>query len=183
MDAMLTRRMTADEYLALPEDGYPRTELIEGEVVVSQPKAPHQLVVQAVLRALEGWTLAADARGVVTLPLDVKVDERNVFGPDLLWYADGRALAHDAPYPLPQLAVEVRSPRTWRYDVGAKMLAYERAGLEELWLVDTVARTVIVCRRSGPGVPTFDVLREVTAGEALTSPQLPGFAIAAASLF
>ena len=77
----------------------------------------------------------------------------------------------------------MRSPSTWSYDVGAKMLAYERARLAELWLVDTVSRVVIVCRRSGPEVPTFDVLLEVGAGETLTSPQLPGFALPVASLF
>ncbi len=72
----------------------------------------------------------------------------------------------------------MRSPSTWRYDVGAKWLAYERPGLTELWLVDTDSRTVIVCRRSDGTASTFDVLLEVAAGEQLTSPQLPGFALA-----
>jgi hypothetical protein len=38
---------------------------------------------------------------------------------------------------LPDLAVEVRSPSTWRYDVGKKKATYERGGLPELWPVDT----------------------------------------------
>jgi Uma2 family endonuclease len=182
MNPMLVQRMTADEYLALGE-GYPRTELIEGEVVVDQPRVPPQRVLRAAFRALDGWALAADGRGEVMWPLDVKLDERNVFGPDLLWYSEGRAFAALWPYPLPDLAVEVRSPSTWRYDVGAKMLACERAGLTELWLVDTVATTVIVCRRTSPTASTFDVLLDVAEGEQLTSPQLPGFALDVASLF
>jgi hypothetical protein len=34
------------------------------------------------------------------------------------------------PSPLPQLAAEVRSPSTWRYDIGAMNAGYERDGLE-----------------------------------------------------
>lgn len=37
----------------------------------------------------------------------------------------------------PQLAVEVRSESTWRFDVGPKKRVYEEAGLGEQWLVDT----------------------------------------------
>jgi Uma2 family endonuclease len=184
MKAMqLVQRMTADEYLALGE-GYPRTQLVEGEVVMNQPELRHQMVVMDLIHALRVWMTAAPGRGLLSLPLDVKLDERNVFAPDVMWYAQNRAPARDdkRPYPLPDLAVEVRSPSTWRYDVGAKWLTYERAGLNELWLVDTVALTVIVCRRTGPTTSTFDVLLEVAAGETLASPQLPGFTLAVASL-
>ena len=119
------------------------------------------------------------------MPLDVKLDDRNVFGPDLLWYAEGRAPGRHAPRPspLPDLAVEVRSPSTWRYDIGAKKSAYERAGLAELWLVDTAASEVLVFRRSSPRAPSFDVSLELAVGDELTSPQLPGFTLALSSLF
>jgi len=178
----IAQRMTADEYLALGES-HPRAQLIGGEVVVDQPKAPHQRVVRAVFRALDAWALTSPGRGEVMWPLDVKLDQRHVFGPDILWYAEGRVLGDEAPYPLPDLAVEVRSPSTWRHDVGAKWLAYERAGLQELWPVDTVAEAVVACRRTSLTVSTFDVLLEVAEGQQLTSPQLPGFALDVASLF
>jgi len=119
------------------------------------------------------------------LPLDVQLDERNVFKPDILWYADDRAPARHAepPSPMPDLAVEVRSPSTWRYDIGAKKAAYERRGLPELWLVDTAAEAVLVFRRSKRDAPTFDVALELGVGEALASPLLPGFALAVGKLF
>ena len=44
---------------------------------------------------------------------------------------------------MPDIAVEVRSPSTWRYDIGAKKSGYERRGLPELWLVDTRADEVL----------------------------------------
>jgi len=180
----IAQRMTADEYLAQPEDGIP-TWLVEGEVVVNAPGLPHQDVLTELTFALRGWAKAQPGRGLAVLTLDSKLDERNVFGPDLQWYAEGRLPGrHDkAPHPLPDLAVEVRSPSTWRYDVGAKMLAYERAGLAELWLVDTVSRAILVFRRSAPTVPTFDVSVEVGIDDDITSPQLSGFSLAVASLF
>ena len=84
---------------------------------------------------------------------------------------------------MPDLAVEVRSPSTWRYDVGAKKDGYERHGLPELWLVDTEARSVLVYRRERAQSATFDVSLEVGAGEQLTSPLLPGFALPVDEIF
>jgi Uma2 family endonuclease len=121
----------------------------------------------------------------VLLPTDVVLDEFNVYGPDLIWIAE-RHRPSDLHEPLarvPELCVEIRSPGTWRYDVGAKKSCYEAGGLPELWLVDDVAATVLVFRRSTPDVTTFDVALELGRGETLTSPQLPGFGLALDELF
>jgi Uma2 family endonuclease len=185
MNAMaVAQRMTAQEYLAVPYDGV-RSDLVEGEVVVNAPTLPHQQVLRNLDRALDAWNIAAPHRGLVTWPIDVLIDERNVFGPDLLWYAEGRAPTREAerPYPMPDIAVEARSPSTWRYDIGAKKAAYERNGLAELWLVDPVAEDLFVFRRSTPKARLFDVALELGPGDTLTSPQLPGFAVALATIF
>jgi len=180
----VAQRMTAQEYLAVPYDGV-RSQLVAGEVIVQQPNLPHQQVLRALDHALEAWIRAESRRGQVTWPIDVLIDEHNVFGPDLLWYADGHSPDRDAerPYPMPDLAVEARSPSTWRYDIGAKKAAYERNGLAELWLVDPVAEDLFVFRRSSPKVGLFDVALELGRGDTLTSPQLPGFAVALATIF
>ncbi len=124
MNAMtVAQRMTADEYLAW--DGPRGTNLVEGEVVMPQPRQLHQN----------------------------------------------------------DIAVEIRSPSTWRYDVGAKKTAYERHGLPELWLVDTAASEILVFRRSTPQAAVYDVSRELAAGDTLASPLLPGFALPVADIF
>ena len=119
------------------------------------------------------------------LPLDVQLDERNVFNPDILWYAEGRAPARDAPRPspMPDVAIEVRSPSTWQYDIGAKKAAYERHGLPELWLVDTSAEAVLIFRRSRAEVRAFDLSFELCRDDRLESPLLPGFGLALGELF
>jgi hypothetical protein len=84
MNAMaVAQRMTADEYLAVPYDGV-RSQLIEGEVVVEQPLNLHQLVARELFSAVLHWTSAAPGRGDVSFPIDVRLDDRNVFGPDII---------------------------------------------------------------------------------------------------
>ena len=184
MEAMsVTQRVTAREYLAW--DGPRGTNLVEGEVVVGEPRPLHQEVLFRIAMPLRLWTLAASGRGHATLPIDVLLDDGNVYAPDVLWYSEQRRIVDSLarPQALPDLAVEVRSPSTWRYDVGAKKSAYERHGLPELWLVDTAADEVLVFRRSTPSVPIFDVAEELARGDALTSPLLPRFALALHELF
>ncbi len=177
-------RITADEYLAMGEDPRGRrSQLIDGEIVKSQHTPWHQRAVLEIVLALGTWEKGGAARGFASLPLDIKLDELNVYGPDVLWYAEGRAPAITAPrpYPPPDLVVEVRSPSTWRHDIGRKKSGYEAAGVRELWLVDF--SSVLVFRRSDPKRPDFDVTLELTPEETLSSPLLPGFALPLAGLY
>jgi Uma2 family endonuclease len=181
----VAQRMTADEYLAWEQPEWPRTWLVDGEVVVHQPTLKHQVLHGRLFAALHNWVHGDDGRGLVVSPLDVRLDERNVYAPDLLWYRAERvpAIAAQAPYPIPDLAVEVRSPSTWRYDIGTKKSIYEGEGLPELWLVDGDASVVLVFRRSNPQAPSFDVALEFDRSATLTTPLLPGFALDAGALF
>lgn len=178
-----TQTMTAAEYLARPLDLSRGIEcLVEGELVVNEPDWQHQQVVLDIAASLKAWIERGAGRGGVSLPIDVGLDDRNVYAPDVSWYRD--APAHQArPYPVPDIAAEVRSPSTWRYDVGTKKSVYERHGLPELWLVDTPASEVLVFRRSSRDAPRFDVSLELGIGDELASPLLPGFALALARLF
>jgi Uma2 family endonuclease len=184
MEAMtLVQRMSADEYLAW--DGPRGTNLVEGEVVMPQPRRIHQRVLRQLFLALSTWDVATEGRGETILPIDVSLDDGNVYAPDVLWYRSGRDLPPPdvRPQPLPDIAVEIRSPSTWRYDVGAKKAAYERHGLPELWLVDTPAQEILVFRRSAQQASVFDLSLQLAAGDTLTSPLLPGFALPVADAF
>jgi Uma2 family endonuclease len=182
----VAERLTAEEFLALPvpEVGRP-WNLVDGEVVVNDPTALHGDVLEVLLFAFGSWTRATPGRGKVALSRDLRIDGRNVFVPDLLWYRDGRVPDpyDQPPYPIPDLAVEVRSPSTWRFDRGLKRAGYEREGLPELWLVDTEARRVQVLRRAGPTAPRFDVELEIGTDGILASPLLPGFELPLAGVF
>jgi Uma2 family endonuclease len=183
--AVTTIRLQADEYFALVDELPRFTELIDGEVVVNTPTFRHQEILGFLYVGLVLWTREQPGRGRAGLSLNVHLGDDHVFAPDALWFAAPHVPAGDvarveAP---PDLAVEVRSPSTWRFDVGVKKSVYESSGLPELWLVDTQADTVLVFRRSSAESPDFDIALELGAGETLTSPQLSGFALDVAELF
>ena len=130
--------MTVDEYYAITVEG-DRKQLVDGAIVVNDDPKPIQSELQArLLIALREWVAASSGRGVAWLPTNVEIDDHNVYGPDLMWFAEERRPATLMEYPdrVPSLCVEIRSPSTWRYDLGAKLAGYERAGVAEVWLVD-----------------------------------------------
>lgn len=176
--------MTVEQFTAISVEG-DRKQLVDGQVVVNEPRLIHGKLQGELYAALLAWTKARPGRGLAGLPTDVVLDEHNLFGPDVIWIAEEHLPPDLNRYPerVPDICVEVRSPGTWRYDIGAKKAAYERGGLPELWLVDDRARCVLVFRRSGPSAPAFDIALELEPGDELTSPLLPGFALAIDQLF
>lgn len=183
MSAIATK-ITAEQYYELTVEG-DRKQLVEGEIIVNEPKLIHMELMGRLYFALRSWTGEARDRGHAFLPTDVRLDDYNVYGPDLIWFREGRVPEELDAYPerLPDLCVEIRSKSTWRYDVGAKRRVYERSGIPELWLVDDAADSVLVYRRSTTEAAAFDVALELGPGEALTSPQLPGFELSLDELF
>jgi Uma2 family endonuclease len=177
-------RLTADEYFATSPE-LPYIELIDGEIVVNQPSLGHNRIALEFVALLREWCRAAPDRGEAGIPADVQLDAYNVYAPDVWWVREDRIPSRDALRIVgpPDLAVEVRSPSTWRYDLGTKKRVYEATGLPELWLVDTQADTVLVYRRSSEKSATFDVELEVGRNEQLTSPLMPGLSIDLAELF
>lgn len=174
-------RMSADEYLRAPFGDRWRKMLLAGEVVALSSSrddiAPEkQVAYRNLLVDLFLSTSRVPERGSVLPAIAIRVDDANVFMPDLLWYAEGRT-----PGPvlvsssLPDIAVSVRTSSTWHYDLGPKKSVYEQQGLPELWLVDTSSSTILVFRRSKPTATRFDLVVELLQGDRLSTPLLPGF--------
>ncbi len=183
--ATTSQLLDADRFLARPLGPRGRREeLIDGRIVVHEPTVLHQLVSVQIVVALKQW-IDEGGRGHVSLPVDLRISERTVLAPDVLWYADhGRIDLHGAAQlQPPDLVVEVRSPSTWAYDVGLKRERYERWGVRELWLVDTKSRSVLAHRRSQARLADFDVALEVGEATTLSSPLLPGFELPVSALF
>ena len=183
--AVTTDRMGADDYLATADSRPRHTELIDGTVVVSEPKLPHTRAQTELIYRLKSWIEAGEGRGYVSVPNDVVVDDYNVFAPDVWWVGERRRPQPDQLdlVGLPDLVVEIRSLSTWARDLGTKLPAYEGAGVAEAWYVDTEAHTVMVFRRSRTDSPTFDMTAEVRADDELTSPLLEGFALRMGAIF
>jgi Uma2 family endonuclease len=178
-----TERMRVEDYYVITVEG-DRKQLVDGAIVVNDPTIRHGVLQTRILVALVAWC-DEPGQGLAVPPTDVMLSDHDLYGPDISWVRDP-----DPPLNargmfdrLPDLCVEVRSPSTWRHDLGAKRRGYERGGLPELWLVDDEEQRVIVLRRSRPDAATFDIELELRVGDVLASPQLPGFALLLADLF
>jgi Uma2 family endonuclease len=171
--------LTADEYFALA-DRLPRfTQLIDGEVIVNSPNSRHQDAVGELYYRLRLWIAERPGRGWCGFQLDAKVNERNVYQPDLWWCSETNRLESDALRHMspPDLVVEVLSPSTRRYDLGIKRQRYEEQGFPELWIIDPKRPSATILRCAAPASRAFDLELALGPHDELTSPQLPGFAV------
>ncbi|MEA2971820.1 MAG: hypothetical protein QOG82_278 [Actinomycetota bacterium] len=183
--AVAVGRMSAAEYLATPESRPRHTELIDGTVVVNEPRLRHARAQTELIYRLRRWIEEGDGRGQVSVPTDIVVDQSNVFAPDVWWVGEHRRPTLDQLYldGVPDLVIEIRSPSTWIRDLRVKLPRYETAGVPEAWYVDTEARMVLVFRRSRADVPTFDIALELGVDQELASPLLPNFALRVGQIF
>jgi Uma2 family endonuclease len=164
-------RLTAEEFLTLPE-GDRKLELHDGRVVdVSPASHRHSRIQKRVLRKLDDW---CEARGLnEPLPeLPCRLSTGRVVVPDVGYVCDpARSLAADEAGVLagpPDLAVEVVSPTDRPADVREKVQWYLDDACPLLWLVDPQRRTATIYR---PGVAT----RHLSEGHALDGEDvLPG---------
>lgn len=139
-------RMTAAEFLQLPETNRPH-ELLDGEEMMRPPPIPdHQDVVVDVVVLLKQIAKAIGGK-VYVAPVGVYLDEYNIPEPDVLWIAPKSQCSVEAKYlrGAPDLIVEVLlSPGTARVDRGYKFQLYERYGVREYCLVDPAGQYIEV---------------------------------------
>ena len=88
---------------------------------------------------------------VFNAPTAVQLSDHDIVEPDLLVVLAARssyltARKVDGP---PDLVVEILSPSSQRRDHELKLRLYERAGVDEYWIVDPVARHVVKYVRRG----------------------------------
>jgi len=144
MPALETRRWSADDVRALPDEPGKQFECVDGELLVSPgPRLPHQSMVAALWRALDLYVHAEPVGAVFTAPGELELDAFTLVQPDLfvLPLVDGRRPRTVEEIGMPLLFVEVLSPSTARYDKGVKRKRYQRSGVE-YWIVDLDARLV-----------------------------------------
>ena len=118
-------KKTVYDYLKLPE-GSPY-QLIQGELVINQnPSIFHQKISKRIFQNLYKNIEINEKGEVFYSPVDVYLDEENVFQPDLMVVLkDGKAKIEErgiiGP---PDVAVEVLSPSSAYYDLVEKKEAH-----------------------------------------------------------
>lgn len=137
----MDERITAKEFLKLPETTQP-TQLINGKILHYRSQVPkHQHILGNVLRMIDDLK----EHGKVYLsPLDVHIDDYNVFQPDIFWVTkhDSCRETPKRMEGMPTLVVEILAPQTRHADTIEKFAIYEKYGLQEYWIIDPETDTV-----------------------------------------
>jgi len=149
--ASAPRLMTADELLAMPDDGN-RYELVEGELICMSPSSVWPGIVGGNIFGLL-WTFLRRRRGlgicgISEVGFRLASDPDTVRAPDVWFVRAERVAAQGIPegfWPgAPDLAVEVLSPSDRFTAVLRKVQDYLSAGTRLIWVIDPQGRSAAV---------------------------------------
>jgi Uma2 family endonuclease len=128
----------------MPETTTPHN-LIEGRLFMSAAPTPrHQEIVGRLHVHLLAFADGVDARVYLSPPVCM-LSDGTVVQPDISYISPERLdIVKERVVGAPDIAIEVLSPGTRRFDRVRKLRTYEKNGVPEVWLVDPDSQTVIV---------------------------------------
>lgn len=144
-------QFTFAEYLTWDEGD--RIEIIDGAaIMMGTPSTTHQRILMGlagqIYNYLQGKTCEVFPAPFSVRPLeregDRPQDVRTVVEPDLSVICDPGKIDEHGCKGAPDLIIEILSPSTARRDRLVKYNLYQRAGVQEYWIVDPDTRTVQV---------------------------------------
>jgi Uma2 family endonuclease len=180
MDRSGTSKTVAD-YMALPcEWGI---ELIDGAFykVTPAPGPLHQTAILRLGAILDSGVRARDLGKVFITPFDVVLSRRTVVQPDVLFIAAARLdrLGERLEGP-PDIAIEFLSKYHRDHDLKRKKALYLRHKMQEYWIGDPVAKTLLILERVGSRWRQRVLAKP---GDIVGSPLLPGVAIPVSEIY
>ena len=174
-------KFTYEDYKHTPDDK--RYELLNGALIMAPaPRIAHQLAGGRLGSRLLIFVEANGLGWVLFAPTDVVLTDTDVVQPDLMFISNERAhiITEDNIRGAPDLVIEILSPSTAGRDRTVKRALYAKHGAKEYWQVDTDAKTIAVLLLGADG---YELAGIYGAGQTLTSPTLPGFALDLAEVF
>jgi Uma2 family endonuclease len=177
-----TSKLSLQEFLSLPESNQ-RYELVEGQLKPKMsPKYKHSTLQLRLLIALNQWC-DQQQHGRVRPEWGVVLQRRGVDWvpvPDLTYVSSERLpqeWEEDEPCPVaPELVIEIISPGQTFGSMTEKATDYLLAGVNQVWVVDTLAQSVTVfeCDR---------LPQTIWSDGSISSSLLPGLELSVSSLF
>ena len=142
---MSAESITLEEFLTNDYESY---EYVEGELVpMSSPTMAHGEISSKIVILLGNHVLQNQLGRVYTAETTFQIGKSGR-KPDVAFVSQERLPENRyqaSPIP-PDLAVEVVSPSDKVYDIQEKALEYLAAGTQMVWVVEPIAKTVIVYR-------------------------------------
>jgi Uma2 family endonuclease len=139
-------RMSAEDYIASPQSAH-KSDLIEGVFVMASPASFEHSRIQGFLLTTVTNFVSTRSLGLVLGENSAyRLNEDNVYQPDVSFLHKDRTYLAGEVYVEgpPDLAIEVLSPSSRRYDLVEKRINYARFGVREYWIVDPIERSATV---------------------------------------
>ena len=183
MSATLTKPMTADELLAMPDDGF-RYELVKGELLMAPPPGSEHGEVTMNLAAPLFQHVKQNRLGIVYAAetgFKLESNPDTVRAPDIAFVRQetidktGRITGYLAG--APDLVVEVLSPGDTFGKVETKVKQWLETGARAVWVVSPKLRTVTIYR-SLSDIVTLTERDTLNGGDVV-----PGFQMKVAEIF
>ena len=171
-DTPARARMSAADYIASPQSAH-KSDLIEGVFVMASPASlEHAAVQQFMITTLSNFVNQHRLGIVLGENAAYRLNDDNVYQPDVSFLSNARLHLAGEVYVdgAPDLAVEIISPSSRRYDAFEKRINYARAGVPEYWLVDPIERSVAIY-----GLEQEQFVRVKPTDDRLRSHVLPGY--------
>lgn len=151
-----SKNWTVEDYLLLGEMNTP-CQLINGDLVMSPSPTPyHQMIAGNIYDLLKAEAKKLNGK-VFFSPIDLYIDDKNVFQPDLLYISaeNKNIISHRGIEGAPQLIVEIISPSNIFSDRNRKKKVYRDIGVSEYWIVDPANQTleIYLSDQVDPDVP------------------------------
>lgn len=144
-----------------------RYEKINGQtVMLARPNVNHGEIIGNIRDIFKKFLRGKRCR--VLTETDVFFDEENTLIPDVIIVCDRSKIRYNGVYGAPDLAIEVLSPRTSKYDRRDKKEIYESAGVREYWIINPVDKTIEVYHLTDDSL-LLDNVYHLYAGEELVS--------------
>ncbi len=139
-------RYTTEDYMLL-EEGAP-FQLINYDLVMSpSPNSKHQLISMNLTGLILYFLKQTKNQGLfLSAPMDVKLDDGNIYQPDLIYAKPERKaeIFKDIIEGAPDLVIEILSPLNGYYDLRQKKDIYEKYGVAEYIIIDPLQQSAEV---------------------------------------
>jgi Uma2 family endonuclease len=157
----LTKPLTYEEWLALPEGG--AEEIVNGEIVNLPPnKVLHADTVENLADLLKSLLDRRTVQvRVSTFGLLIRRNPVTTRVPDIAVFIRSNVVEQDGYiHSAPELVVEVLSPANTRAERADKLRDYESLGVPEVWVLSPEGQTVEVLLLKEGRLTTTNLLRE-----------------------
>ncbi|MEO6166779.1 MAG: Uma2 family endonuclease [Chitinophagales bacterium] len=138
-------RTAVEVFKLLPEGTL--CEVINNTIYMSpSPTSNHQRILGNLFKKIDNHVVNKNSGEVFFSALDVFLDEKNAFQPDLIFISNKNTGFLDPDggfHGTPDFIVEILSPHNKQHDLIKKKSVYEKRGVKEYWVIDPKTKEAI----------------------------------------